>query len=292
MNRFPNNLGFHITADTEEVRKSLAVTKTFQFFVSSPKSWDRPSRAILQRIGNMIREWDITPVIHGPYMVSLVRDAKPAVVEFTINYAIQLFISLTEYTNKAIPYVLHTGKPEENCGPEVRDRLVKNLLLMKKKIDETGLLNAYVCVETDASPRSKYTNMAGLSSVMEEINDPRFKICVDTEHSYASGFDVAAEATEEMWDRVGVLHLNAIPEAVKFGSGLDRHSETKLRECSKGGQYIKPAVSAAIKRNLPIILERDPMDVIIDDIGFVSECDLSAKGVVGVVGGSYELELK
>lgn len=64
-----------------------------------------------------------------------------------------------------------------------------------------------------------------------------YGVCVDTEHLYASnGISLPGVLnllrSFSFWGTPTLVHLNAIPESVRPGRRLDRHSKTSLLECS------------------------------------------------------------
>ena len=67
--------------------------------------------------------------------------------------------------------------------------------------------------------------------MIEEVDSDRMKVCLDTEHCFAAGYNLADpdginEAMEEFdrhigFDRLVVVHAN--DAKVELGSGVDRH---------------------------------------------------------------------
>lgn len=97
----------------------------------------------------------------------------------------------------------------------------------------------------DASPDGPYLaieNMAGmgqhigarfeeLGGIMEAVDHPRLKICLDTQHSFAAGYDLTTgEGIEDMLGQLdagpgsaNVVAIHANDSKRPCGSGVDRH---------------------------------------------------------------------
>jgi deoxyribonuclease-4 len=97
----------------------------------------------------------------------------------------------------------------------------------------------------DASPEGPYLaieNMAGmgqhigarfeeLGGIMEAVDHPRLKVCLDTQHSFAAGYDLTTgEGIEDMLAQLdagpgsaNVVAIHANDSKRPCGSGVDRH---------------------------------------------------------------------
>ena len=97
----------------------------------------------------------------------------------------------------------------------------------------------------EASPEGPYLaveNMAGmgqhigarfeeLGGILEAVNSPRLKVCLDTQHSFAAGYDLTTgEGIEDMLAKLddgpgsaNVVAIHANDSKRPCGSGVDRH---------------------------------------------------------------------
>ena len=97
----------------------------------------------------------------------------------------------------------------------------------------------------EASPDGPYLaveNMAGmgqhigarfeeLGGILEAVNSPRLKVCLDTQHSFAAGYDLTTgEGIEDMLAKLddgpgsaNVVAIHANDSKRPCGSGVDRH---------------------------------------------------------------------
>ena len=70
-----------------------------------------------------------------------------------------------------------------------------------------------------------------IARLMDSIGDSRVKVCLDTEHTFAAGYNLAEtnsidEVMEEFDKEIGLANLvvvHANDAKVEFGSGVDRH---------------------------------------------------------------------
>lgn len=89
------------------------------------------------------------------------------------------------------------------------------------------------------------------------------QLCYDTEHAYASG-DNDSIRSMELPESLGLVHFNPTPKNVKYGSYLDRHSETDLSqgvhslpECLEFLQYLTDNRIPYIREVKPETLKRE-----------------------------------
>lgn len=279
-----NYIGFHGTLSSKE---DLTLTNTLQFFVSSPQRMVSPSHNWLLVVGELVKR-GVNIVVHGPYLVSMVRpDIEGRKVgEFTRNwimeYATGMAAILAQAGVKKIPpLVMHTGKPFEGREQETLSTLYNFLTSIDEQLKIRHLSNIFdLCVETDPCPRSMHTSLVGLYDVLTGMESgplsSNIKICLDTEHSFASGFyNPTDRIPDEVWNRIGVVHLNAIPPEVKFGSGLDRHTSQDFASCQLKGAYCGHILKECKARKIPVIMERDreKRELIKQDMGYLEQID-------------------
>ena len=104
-------------------------------------------------------------------------------------------------------------------------------------------------------------------AIINELHgDPRLRICVDTAHAFAFGYDLARpEGLDRMsaeieasigFDRVSAIHLN--DSKVECGRGLDRHAN--LGEGHIGYSGLAGVLNRPWMKNLPVILETPGFD--------------------------------
>lgn len=281
MNKFADSLGFHAGVSSavmeEVIEDGLNHSKVMQFFLNAPRSFNRSSTKRMEIALRAARDKGLRPVFHSPLVTNFVRN-NPKTLKATLIHTVQTLVDLKQiqiclYNEDFIkphPYVLHLGKVDREEEPEyVAARLFQRLALLKACLRKADVSIYKICLETDplATPQA---SLDAIVSALQKLADPRFGVCLDTEHAYANGYDVS-KITEEQWNWIEVVHLNAVPEKVKFGGGLDRHSHTYLSESKAGSESIFDVFQIALRKELPIILERKDMEIIKADIEFLNE---------------------
>ena len=109
-------------------------------------------------------------------------------------------------------------------------------------------------------------SFAEIARMIEAVDDDRVKVCLDTEHTFAAGYnladpdaidDVMGEFDREIGlDKLVVVHAN--DAKVEFGSGVDRHENIGEGYIGIAGFEVimgHPAFS-----DVPFILEVPGMD--------------------------------
>ena len=121
-------------------------------------------------------------------------------------------------------------------------------------------------------PNLAVENMAGmgqhigakfgeLGRIIEAVDSPRLKVCLDTQHSFAAGYDLAAtpgiEAMiSEFEDTIGVARLAAVhanDSKRPCGSGVDRHDN--IGEGFIGESGFATIMGHPAFREVPFLLE-------------------------------------
>src|SRR4030042_1491349 len=100
-----------------------------------------------------------------------------------------------------------------------------------------------------------------LGAVMRELADARIKVCLDTQHAFAMGYDVASAgglqaALAEFEREIGLEKLVAVhanDSKVPLGGGRDRHEN--IGEGAIGREGFRVIMAHPAFRELPFILE-------------------------------------
>ena len=104
-------------------------------------------------------------------------------------------------------------------------------------------------------------SFADIGRIMAALASPRVKVCLDTQHSYAAGYDVASreglERTMDVFDRaIGFEHLVAVhanDSKIPFGGGVDRHEN--IGEGNIGLEGFELIMAHPAFRDVPFLLE-------------------------------------
>jgi len=90
-----------------------------------------------------------------------------------------------------------------------------------------------------------------IQSILETLNNPRVRVCLDTCHLFAAGYKVSEIDTLPFLDRVEVIHVNDSRDP--FGSGRDRHEN--IGQGQIGLEAFRQLVTNPKLKDLPFILE-------------------------------------
>ena len=225
-------LGAHVSAvgrvDLAIDRAVAIEAEAVQIFVSPPQGWafktldekhaaDFKTKALEQNVG--------PNVLHGIYLVSLGTQNTE-----NLRKGIQ---ALVNYMNAAhdlgmLGVVFHLGS-HGGAGFEAVFRQVVESMnrVLDNSPDDTLLI-----VENSAGMGNHIgSKFSEVGAIVKELGSPRVAVCLDTQHSFAAGYDlttpdgtakVMAEFDREIGlDRLVAVHCNDSKPAL--GAGLDRH---------------------------------------------------------------------
>jgi deoxyribonuclease-4 len=208
--------------------------EAFQVFLSNPRAWAPPPAdpAADERFRSLVAEAGLGPVFaHAPYLVNF-ASASPATRERSLEV-----VAATLRRGAAVGaagVVLHAGQAL-GAGRAAGLAWTREALLALADGDRRGRgvpAGPDLVLELTAGTRgalaARFEQMAELLAACD--HHPRLKVCMDTCHAHASGYDLAGPAgagaaLDELFatlgDRVVLIHANDSRDGV--GSGRDRH---------------------------------------------------------------------
>jgi apurinic endonuclease APN1 len=105
------------------------------------------------------------------------------------------------------------------------------------------------------------SRFADLGRIIREVGNERVKVCLDTQHSYAAGYDFASAEGLELamtefeqevgYDQLVAVHAN--DSKVELGSGRDRHEN--IGEGLIGVEGFRRIMAHRGFQNVPFLLE-------------------------------------
>jgi deoxyribonuclease-4 len=202
--------------------------ETIQIFSGSPQAWRRKNytAAEVEKFKARVDESGIAPTfIHGLYLVNLASQ-NPDVL--TKSYD-----ALTAEMNAASligarGVILHTGS-HKGAGYEAIFAQVVDYV--QKVLDATPA-DACLILENSAGQGGGIgSSFAELGRIIREAGSDRVRVCIDTQHSFAAGYDVKTrpglDKTMEEFDReIGLDRLSAVhanDSKCELAGGRDRH---------------------------------------------------------------------
>jgi len=240
-----------------------AITKTveiggncMQIFAGSPRLWFRKPFPEDQVNSFNLRsgKLDIKPIfIHALYLVNLASQNKD-ILEKSIN---SLTIDMQNGARiHSAGVIIHIGSHFGLGFDSVKDQLVA---VIQKILTNTQ--NCDLILENDAGQNGKIGSPEELSFLVNNINDNRLKICLDSAHLFESGVDIRKMETVEKFsrelqklnllDKLVCLHLN--DSATELDSHRDMHANIGFGEIGYKG--LGNFINHPSFKSLPLILE-------------------------------------
>jgi len=226
-------IGAHVSAAggvSQAFSRAQAIgAETIQIFGSSPRQWRVvfPSLSEQKKFLQEQQRTKVFPVfLHAPYLVNI---ASPN--EYIYQRSIQSLAGHLKIAQslKAEGVVFHIGSRRDLSDAEA----VKKCAQAIKKIFSL-VSSSFLIIENNAGEGKKFgVDLTQISAVLQAVNSPRLKVCLDTAHLFASGvladFSFASlkkffqEAEEKLGkEKLIVLHIN--DSLTPAGSRRDRHA--------------------------------------------------------------------
>ena len=229
-----------------------------QLFPSSPRGWgfkplDEKTVAEFKR---KAYENDIGPnVFHGIYLVSLGSE-DPALVARGKS-------SLTKYMNVAsdlgvMGVIFHLNSHQGRGFDGVFAQVVGAV----REVLDASPDDAMLILENSAGMGNHIgSKFSELGAFLRELDDERVQVCLDTQHSFAAGYDLTtpesvAGVMEEFDREIGLEHLVAVhcnDPKPPLGGALDRHEN--IGEGQMGLAAFEAIVAHPAFRDVPFYLE-------------------------------------
>ncbi len=260
-------IGAHVSSsggvDTAIDRAEAIGAEAVQIFATSPRAWrithhsDASTEAFVEKASKA----SVSPVfLHGVYLVNLGTrndDQLAKGVESLIHY-----MNFCERIN-ADGVVFHVGGHGGAGLEAVIDRVAGGL----KMVLDQSPANVMLCLENNANKGDQIGGpFAELARILQAAQDSRLKVCFDTCHAFAAGYDIATgeglHATlSEFNDTVGLENLvvvHANDSKGLLGGSLDRHEN--IGDGSIGPDGWRNIVGHPAFRDIPFILEVPGLD--------------------------------
>ncbi len=199
-----------------------------QIFPGSPRKYDVLSLSEKDVFSflDSVKKNNIYPVfIHASYLINLaskdknIKDKSLKAMKESLFFAKQV---------KASGLIYHPGSPK---GGDKKEAIEREVVALQEILKETPKeLNIYI--ENTAGLKKIGTNEEEIGYIIEKVNSPRIKVCIDTAHAFEAGniINFSKEEIEKWikrWDnsvgleKIGVLHIN--DSLTSFNSHHDRH---------------------------------------------------------------------
>ncbi len=229
-----------------------------QLFPSPPQGWGfkEPDEAVVAEFRRKAFEHDIGPnVFHAIYLVSLGADdpklverGKASLVKY-LNVAGDLGVSGVIFHLNS-----HKGRGFDAVFGQVVGAIQETL--------ERSPADVQLILENSAGMGNHIgSKFSEIGAFVRELADPRVKVCLDTQHSFAAGYDLrtkeSVEAVMDEFDRtIGLNRLVAVhcnDSKPELGGALDRHEN--IGEGQMGLAAFESVLAHPVFANVPFYLE-------------------------------------
>ncbi len=272
-------IGAHVSAavslDLSIDRAKEIGAECMQIFVSPPQRWAQTKHGDeeIEIYKKKVQESGIGPnFIHGTYLVNL-GTANPEHLQKSIDWLIYAMNMAAKLGIEGV--IFHTGSHGTRTFEEVLPQVITAIKTVLEGSSPQGRTINSSSTERLASGEVPYLileNAAGagnvigdkfseLGEIVKGVDDPRLKICLDTCHTFASGYDVKTpfglrDVLEEFEKEIGLKNLVAIhanDSKFELGQNKDRHAN--IGEGFIGREGFENIVNNPNLKDIPFILE-------------------------------------
>lgn len=260
-------IGAHVSTagglDKAYERAQAIGAEAIQIFGSSPQSWafKMPQENVAARFRQLAQETGISPAfIHAIYLINL-GSPNPDNLRKSIQALVDA-MTLAAQTSVA-GVIFHAGS-HKGAG---YDGIFKQTVDAIQEVLERSPQGPYLVIENSAGMGQHIgSRFDEIGRILRAVDSPRLRVCLDTEHSFAAGYNLAdrqgiLEAMEEFDKAIGLGHLVAVhanDAKVPFGSGVDRHAN--IGEGFIGTAGFEVIMAHPAFHHVPFLLEVPGLD--------------------------------
>ena len=243
--------------------------ETIQIFSGAPQAWRRKEYQPeeVEAYKTRVVETGIEPAfVHGVYLVNLATDIQD-------NLAKSLD-ALTHDMNVchllgATGVIFHIGSHRGAGYDQVLRQVVESI----GNVVEATPEDTWLILENSAGMGGAIgSRFAELGGIIREAGSPRVKVCLDTQHMFAAGYDVRTKdgleaamsefEAEVRLDRLVAVHAN--DSKCDLAGGLDRHEN--IGEGHIGLDGFRSVMSHPAFKDVPFLLETPGFDKLGPDL--------------------------
>ncbi len=224
-----------------------------QIFLASPRGWNftKVSDEEIELFRSQSAKQNVSPVVfHASYLVNLADADRIG------KLSVQLLTHELKTASRmgVIGSVIHLGSYKDN-GKDHK-KLCANIASVLEKIPD----DVQFIIE-NAGNRKIGKDVEEIAEIVDELKDDRVRVCLDTCHLHAAGYDLSTDQSfhdflsvfEEKIGvkKIAVWHINDSRDP--FGSLRDRHEN--IGEGNVGTSVFRNILTDPKTRHQPMILE-------------------------------------
>lgn len=228
------------------------------FAGGGPQSWrfTHPGPGGCEAFRRKSQKMGIAPnFMHGIYLINL-GTPDAALLAKSVDALVQAMNLAADLGVSGV--IFHLGSHKGAGGQAVFKQVVEAIQQVLQRSQE----GPWLVLENSAGMGQHIGSSFGeLGRITRAVGSPRVKVCLDTQHCWAAGYNVATpeglNATMEEFEReIGLEHLVAVhanDSKVPLGSGVDRHEN--IGDGLIGQEGFATILSHPAFRNVPFFLE-------------------------------------
>ena len=262
-------LGAHVSISKGYIHALEKVNEmggnTLQIFSSSPRGWNfaRVEEETISLFRTTKDRLNIDPVyFHASYLINLANPGRGG--ELSQNSLIHELKLASRLGIKGS--IVHVGslKAVETIPSENIDKYADVIVALKKILSQTPV-DTFLMIE-NAGNKKIGKDLGEIATLIDSVDDPRLRVCLDTCHLYSAGYDLSSEKKLENFlqafdtliglEKLEVIHTNDSRDP--FNSGRDRHANL-----GQGTLTLEPfrlLLTHPKTRHLPFIIETPGFD--------------------------------
>ena len=231
--------------------------EAIQIFASSPRAWRlrQPDDETAEEFRRLSELENGSPCyIHGSYLVNIGGSSDQ--IEKSIDSLVNNMQAAAKIGAEGV--IFHGGSHKGKGFDNVFDQAVDTL----QKVLELSPDNVWLCLENSAGMGAHIgSSFQEMGALISGVNHPNLKVCLDTEHLFAAGYNIASprelkEVMKEFDAEIGLDKLVAVhanDSKVELGAGVDRHEN--IGDGHIGTDGFKCIMAEPSFKNVPFFLE-------------------------------------
>jgi len=256
------SLGAHVSSAggiDKAVERAVEVgAESFQIFGAAPQMWRRKHHPDedAESYRTKFKQAGLTSsFIHAVYLINLASPEDELLRKSTDTLTAELDLAARIGADGVIFHVgSHMGSGFDHALPRIAAS-------MKEALDRTPDDTLLLIENNAGAGRSVGSVFSEISAIMNAVDNPRVRICLDTCHAHAAGYNVATiaglkETVDEFQRELGADNLAAIhanDSKTELGSGKDRHEN--IGQGSIGIKAFRRMVRNRVLRKAAWLLE-------------------------------------